>query len=579
MQAIFPASLCRFSTFVVLAAFMVGCSLEGDGPERIMGTPAPPPPEIPPGFCDDLNFEDVCGPYTFSDFAGGVAQIVDNPDASGLNTTEKVVQMRKFSGEIFGGSTLQLDDGVDFSEGQAFTMKVWSPRAVPVLFKLEGLDEERSREHSGSGEWEELCFEFTGATTGPDVTGITFIFDLGVMGNANTDPANWTFYFDEITQVANCGEASAPTALPVDFEGAGPYVFNDFEGAVADVVANPDSSSINTSAQVARMRKFAGEVFAGSTLALDEAVNLASGTAFTMKVWSPRPVPVLFKLEGVDAERSVSHGGGSAWQELCFDFSGIATGVPAPGITFIFDLGAAGNAAADPDNWTFYFDDIRQVASCDGDNGGGEVGAGIIPDVVLYATDPAVTIDLVFGEDYTALTPFGSGSVFNGNNTSDPDFNPAFSVTTGTGYGPNIGQLAFVGFDAGFAAGYGTLDFKVKGMSNDLIRVKFLEAGDYLDVNLATANVSTALDNGWFQVSIPLASMTGVATATALLFETDDASPTEFTFLLTDIGFSGTAGDEPPPGDGVGIDFDGPGPFTFSDFEGGVATVVDNPAP
>ncbi|MDX2412135.1 MAG: glycoside hydrolase family 16 protein [Woeseiaceae bacterium] len=167
---------------------------------------------------------------------------------------------------------------------------------------------------------------------------------------------------------------------------------------------------------------------------------------------------------------------------------------------------------------------------------------GTIPDVVLYASDPTVTVDLVFGVDYLSLDPFTSGSVFDGEFASDADFSPAFAVTTGNGYGAQVGQLGILGFAAGFATGYETLDFKAKGLNGDLIRVKFLDDPNYLDINLASSSYSTALGNGWYQVSVPIADFTGVATATGLLFETNNLSPGPFTFLLTDIGFSSAGG-------------------------------------
>jgi beta-glucanase (GH16 family) len=182
---------------------------------------------------------------------------------------------------------------------------------------------------------------------------------------------------------------------------------------------------------------------------------------------------------------------------------------------------------------------------------------GTIPDVVIYATDPNVPVDLVFGVDYTGFDAFGSGSVFDNNVTTDADFNPSFGVTTGNGYGAQVGQFAIVGFAAGFATGYGTLDFKAKGLNNDLIRVKFLDAGDYIDITLSSSSYATDLGNGWYQVSVPLADFTGVDTATGLLFETDNTAASAFQFLLTDFGFSGTAG-----GGGAGL-------VTNGDFEAG----------
>jgi hypothetical protein len=170
-----------------------------------------------PACSDAIDFEDACGPYTFSDFEGGVATVIDNPDQSGINTTAKVAQMQKFDGAVFGGSTLALGtfgSAVDWTKGTAFTMKVWSPREVPVLFKLEGLLQERSDTQTGSSSWEELCFDFTGNTGGADATAITFIFDLGVVGDAGGDPDNWTFYFDGIVQTDGCGVGSG---VLVDF--------------------------------------------------------------------------------------------------------------------------------------------------------------------------------------------------------------------------------------------------------------------------------------------------------------------------------------------------------------------------
>jgi beta-glucanase (GH16 family) len=162
--------------------------------------------------------------------------------------------------------------------------------------------------------------------------------------------------------------------------------------------------------------------------------------------------------------------------------------------------------------------------------------AGTTPDVTLYARGGAT--DLVPGE----VSVFGSGSLPNGNNTGDVDFSPAFSVTTGNGYTVQVGQLAFLGFGAGFAANYETLDFKVKGMNNNIIRLKLLEAApsDYVDITLTTSEFATWLGNGWYQVSVPLANFGNAATADSLLFETGGEPPADaFTFLLNDIGFSG----------------------------------------
>ena len=562
MQATITASLSRILSFILPAILLAGCMGEGDGPTRIPGTPAPPPPDIPPGFCDPINFEDVCGPVDILNFggtasgAGGVTTVIDNPDPSGINASERVAQMQKFAGEVFAGSAIQLTELLDFADGEAFTMKVWASRSVPLLFKLEdavsgdpALGKERTLSHSGSGSWEQLCFDFSGDVSGFSSDTITLIFDLGVAGDADNNPDDWTFFFDDITQVESCGGGGGePVNLPVDFEGdPATYDFGaeaGFGGGVATVIANPDQSGLNTTAQTARMQKFAGEVFGGATLVLSDPIDFTAGEAFTMKVWASREVPVLFKLEDAVSglpengkESTTAHSGSGSWEEFCFDFSGNVTGFSSDSITFIFDLGIAGDAENNPEDWTFYFDEIEQVASCES---GGGADPGIVPDVVIFSS--SAPPDLEFGVDYTGFEPFGSGSVFDNNVTTDPDFSPAFGVTTGDGYGAQVGQFAIVGFETGFASGFETLDFKAKGLNNDIIRVKFLDAGDYLDIVLTGSAFSTELGDGWYQVSIPLTSFTGVDTATALLFETDNTAASAFTFLLTDFGFSGATG-------------------------------------
>jgi beta-glucanase (GH16 family) len=146
-----------------------------------------------------VSFDDGAISYLFSDFEGAAASVVSNPNSSGINVSANVGEMLKYDGAVYAGSTLALDSAVDFASGSVITMKVLASRAVPVLLKLEGLNVELTANHSGSGEWEELTFDFTGLT-GNGVMAITLIFDLGVVGDADGNPNDWTFYFDDISQ-------------------------------------------------------------------------------------------------------------------------------------------------------------------------------------------------------------------------------------------------------------------------------------------------------------------------------------------------------------------------------------------
>jgi hypothetical protein len=308
------------------------------------------------------DFENEIASYQFNNFEGGMSTVVTNPDQSGINTSAQVVQMQKGAGAEYGGTTLLNVTPFTLPANSSFTLKVWATRAVDVLFKLEGGPVgERTATHGGTG-WEELSFDFTGVE-GAGYNGITFIFDNGTVGDVAGDPDNWTFYYDDIflvdASVDDTGGGGDVTATPIeDFENEiASYVFNNFEGGLSTVVANPDQSGINTSAQVVQMQKGAGAEYGGTTLLDIAPFALPADSGFTLKVWATRAVDVLFKLEGGPVgERTATHSG-SGWEELSFDFTGVE-GAGYNGITFIFDNGTVGDVAGDPDNWTFYYDDI-----------------------------------------------------------------------------------------------------------------------------------------------------------------------------------------------------------------------------
>ncbi|MBT8050120.1 MAG: carbohydrate binding domain-containing protein [Gammaproteobacteria bacterium] len=554
MHAKAPKRIARKLTVLISAALLAACG-QGDGPVSIPNEPATPLPPLPPGFCDPINFEIFCETPTIVNFNGGATTVIDNPDKSGLNDTDKVAQMQKFPDDpalLFGGTKFELSDAIDFTAGEAFSILVWSPRGVRVTFKLEeqgnpGGGREIEISHTGSSSWEELCYDFTGQTGGipTPVTAVTIIFDNGVRGAADTDPDNWTFFYDEITQVGGCAGSVPPPELPVDFEGGVDSWFNDFGGGETRIETNPDASGINASATVATTRKFDGEVFAGTTLGLASAIDYSQGEAFTVKVWAARQVPLLFKLEGTNQELTLDHTGSSSWEELCFDFTGLTGGQPASdgGITFIFDLGEVGDAAGDPDNWTFYIDDVAQAADCGG--GGPPVGGTpITPDNVVYATDPNLVVDL----PPPVVDNFGSGAVFDFAFAGDPDYNPALQTTSGEGYGAgvHVGFVALTGYAAGFAAGFENVVFKVKGDPANLtsFEVKFIEGTDTSVLyDLTTYPGSEALGNGWYQVSIPMTDFAAnIAVNAGFLLGPAGDQGAPFTFLLTDIGFTDAAG-------------------------------------
>ncbi|MGB5257835.1 MAG: hypothetical protein WBN44_11325 [Woeseiaceae bacterium] len=331
------------------------------------------------GASGSIDFES--GAATFNDFDGGVATVIANPDASGINTSAQVGQMQKFAGQPFGGSTLDLGGAVPLAAGDSYTMKVRSSRSVVVTLKLEPLNEERTATHSGSGTWEELCFDFTGVSG--DVTGITLIFDNGTPGDAANDPDNWTFQFDDIAQTSNAcptGGGGGPSLGPIDFEPSGLgeafawTVFENGDNPPLTVIDNPDQTGANTSGRVAQFTaRVAGQPFAGTiTSDLPTFTLDASNAIVKIKVWKSVISDVGIKFEtatgGSTGEIKVANTVTDQWEELTFDFSGV---IGDPNNTDIAGLVIFPDFDARTQDNIVYFDDVTFEAVPTGGGGTG----------------------------------------------------------------------------------------------------------------------------------------------------------------------------------------------------------------
>ncbi len=147
-----------------------------------------------------LDFQSANASYTFQGFGGGGAEVVDNPDASGVNTSSRTAAFTKNSGsEVWGGAFIDLTNAIDFSDGRTtLKMKVWSPVAnAPILLKLENPDNgddniEITVNTAGANQWEEMTFDFAGIETLPNIKRVVFFGNFGTAGTGET------YYFDDI---------------------------------------------------------------------------------------------------------------------------------------------------------------------------------------------------------------------------------------------------------------------------------------------------------------------------------------------------------------------------------------------
>lgn len=192
-----------------------------------------------------------------------------------------------------------------------------------------------------------------------------------VVSHVYTTPGTYTVRVVALSGGAATTEVSKiitivnPVNLPLNFEAAPSiYTFNNFDGGNATVISNPQVNGINTSTQVVKMVKSAGQVWGGSWIGLSSSINFATNKIFRMKVYSPRiGAKVLLKVEnaanpGISYEKEVLTSVANAWEDLVFDYTGINTANTYEHIVVIFDNGTMGDGSA---NFTFLFDDIRLV--------------------------------------------------------------------------------------------------------------------------------------------------------------------------------------------------------------------------
>jgi hypothetical protein len=317
-----------------------------------------------------IDFESFTVNYAFTDFGGVASSVVDNPDATGIDTSSKVGQSHKTAGaETWAGTILTLETPIDFSVKKSFKIKVWSPKAGAIVkLKVENLTDgninmEVDASTTVANAWEELSFDFSTIDLNNEYQKIVLFFDFGNVGD------DAIYYFDDIMLKF----ADAPSSSPVeDFEGEAP-TFTDFGNAASEIVANPDVAGTNNTATVAKQTKangaetWAGSFFEVSPLDLDNYSNIK------VKVWSPKSgIVVKLKLENADAsvthEVDVTNTMSSTWEELTYDFSG-ASAADYVKIVLFFDFGNVGDGSE------YYYDEIVLA-----NEGGGSVPSFVFQD-------------------------------------------------------------------------------------------------------------------------------------------------------------------------------------------------------
>lgn len=289
--------------------------------------------------------------------------VIANPDASGINTSANVAEVVR-SDNQWANVYCDIDGTIDFSTGTIFELKVHSPIACEILFKLEsagGDFMEIGANVTTVNEWTQLSYDFTGAESGL-YNKLVIFFDF----SSTTDN---TFYFDDVTgpdYVA--GPDGDQVDLPVTFNDDNVlYTLTDFGGNDSEIVVDPTDAT-NMVAQT--LKTEGAEIWAGTTVGGNDGfaspIPFAEGsTIMTVAVWSPTAgIPVRLKVEdAADATKSVETEAittmSEAWETLEFDFSNEVEGTAEIDFSYTYNKASIFfNFGSNGTGLTYFWDDM-----------------------------------------------------------------------------------------------------------------------------------------------------------------------------------------------------------------------------
>ncbi|MBK6621931.1 MAG: T9SS type A sorting domain-containing protein [Saprospirales bacterium] len=321
--------------------------------------------------------------YFGSPLDGSLNQTIPNPNSSGINTSATVAEFIKPAGaqtQVWAGAFSNPNPTVllDATTGK-ICVKVHMDHLGNLGLKMENSTNGGSNwittvPNTLVNQWEELCFDFNipsielpnAPAAGFIYQTLVFFFDFGTGGGA-TDV---TSYLDDVTIHPDL------VVTPIlDFETA-PFTTNfqyfgsTLDGTFTSVIPNPNSSGINTSANVVEyIKPLDAQVWAGAFSNPNPTTLLDVTTAgqVCVKVHMDHIGNLNLKLEnsttgGSNWGQTVANTLVNEWEELCFDVSipsNEAPNTPAAGhiyqtVTVFFDFQVEGANS----NYTSYFDDI-----------------------------------------------------------------------------------------------------------------------------------------------------------------------------------------------------------------------------
>jgi len=303
------------------------------------------------------------------EFTGPVA----NPDSNSVNGSDYVGRYVKSGTHAY--SLLLADRGTpfDLSILNQFHLNVRSQVPSQVLLKLEGTggNIERTKNIGLTNEWQDYTFDFSSAADNQGLSKVILFFDPGVEMSADT------YYFDNLKALplGPCKGVTLNPDMIDDFEcNRNATYVNGWDSLT--VINNPAPDAVNTSAKVGQYVDPVTEQWAALLLDYQNPIDLSTKNQLNIKIWSPRVVPILFKLEGSSSppkEIFMDASAAGQWVQYAIDFSGEALASHSKIVLFF-------NAGQDPQAGDIYYiDDINWAEKTSAVLEDFETGAAFLP--------------------------------------------------------------------------------------------------------------------------------------------------------------------------------------------------------
>ncbi|HHB78590.1 MAG TPA: T9SS type A sorting domain-containing protein, partial [Saprospiraceae bacterium] len=481
---------------------------------------------------------------------------IANPHSGGINTSAMVGQYNDPEGEPWLPLVADFGGPMDLSTRNILKVKLWSSMAVPMLFKLEGgvsPAKEVWQDITTTGEWVEYTIDFSDQAAANHEK-LSIFFNGGVDAGPND-----VYYIDDIV----FEEAPAAPALE-DFEpqkmGWGPAGGNATEHGSFAVVANPDMTGVNTSANVGEYTKGTAEY---STLAavFPAGLDLSTKPQLNLQVWAPAgATSVIMKLSSpLQGFKEVTQdiSATETWVDMGFNFEAFSDITDFESVNLIFNPGTAEAGVK------FLFDNLTQSEStvdpC--------MGVAPIPNII---NDFECQVNYSIGAGNDRLTTVNNPHVTAENN----------STKVGEYLDPND-EWSALGFESGSSWDLSVYNqFKIKIYSSAIVPLLFKLEGGTSPAKEVSMQV-TEVDK-WVEYTVDFSDQAMEDHARIVVFFNAGVNPgQEDTYYIDDVlwqraNYSGCVGDYESPNTTFMHQYFANGHIEQEDNK---IHTVDNPAP